>query len=241
MLRRLPRPLFPRLCTSRSFTTRHPISIIRPALSTRHVKLTPARTRSFNASRCACKGLSPESEDPEPPKGETAGSSSPTAHPASISTDEYHDIADKYIDALVLKLEEMPETSKLEVEYSVCLILTSHSALCRVPLLPTASWNLPFADDHSHQAGVLTINSPHGTYVLNKQPPNKQIWLSSPIAGPKRYDWVISGDHHHEKEGTETGGGEWIYLRDGSTLTELLKKEIDVELDGDISEEVEGT
>jgi hypothetical protein len=32
-----------------------------------------------------------------------------------------------------------------------------------------------------------------GTYVLNKQPPNRPdlALLSSPIAGPKRYDWVI--------------------------------------------------
>jgi hypothetical protein len=30
----------------------------------------------------------------------------------------------------------------------------------------------------------------HGTYVINKQPPNKQIWLSSPVS------WV-SLTHHH--------------------------------------------
>lgn len=60
--------------------------------------------------------------------------------------------------------------------------------------------------------GVLTLTlPPHGTYVINKQPPNKQIWLSSPISGPKRYDLI---------------GGKWITLRDGSSLTELLEKEI---------------
>jgi frataxin-like iron-binding protein CyaY len=39
-----------------------------------------------------------------------------------LTTDEYHDLADQYIDALVLKLEEMAEDAaeKLEVEYSVC-------------------------------------------------------------------------------------------------------------------------
>ena len=67
-----------------------------------------------------------------------------------------------------------------------------------------------------------------GNYVLNKQPPNKQIWLSSPISGPKRYDWVIQGDSMHEKEGT--GGGDWVYLRDNSRLTELLRKEIGIEI-----------
>jgi len=34
-----------------------------------------------------------------------------------------------------------------------------------------------------HQSGVLTLKlGEHGTYVINKQPPNKQIWLSSPIS-----------------------------------------------------------
>jgi frataxin-like iron-binding protein CyaY len=39
-----------------------------------------------------------------------------------LTTDEYHDLADQYIDTLVLKLEEMAEDAaeKLEVEYSVC-------------------------------------------------------------------------------------------------------------------------
>ena len=37
--------------------------------------------------------------------------------------------------------------------------------------------------------GVLTVKlNVHGTYVINKQTPNKQIWLSSPVSGPYRYD-----------------------------------------------------
>jgi hypothetical protein len=42
---------------------------------------------------------------------------------------------------------------------------------------------------------------------------------------------VISGDHHHEKEGTEEGGGEWVYLRDASRLSDLLKKELGLEME----------
>jgi len=79
----------------------------------------------------------------------------------------------------------------------------------------------------------MTLNHPAGTYVLNKQPPNKQIWLSSPISGPKRFDWVIVGDSQHAKEGTETSGGKWIYLRDGTALSDLLKKEIGVAMTGE--------
>lgn len=86
------------------------------------------------------------------------------------------------------------------------------------------------------QAGVLNISVPAiGTYVLNKQPPNKQIWLSSPISGPKRYDWIVEGDRMHEKEGTrEYAHGQWIYLRDGSNLTDLLNSELTLKLPKDI-------
>lgn len=68
-----------------------------------------------------------------------------------------------------------------------------------------------------------------GTYVLNKQPPNKQIWLSSPISGPKRYDWAVSGDGQGDKEGTATG--RWIYTRDQTTLDQLILEELDVDLE----------
>ena len=64
--------------------------------------------------------------------------------------------------------------------------------------------------------------------MINKQPPNKQIWLSSPISGPKRYDWVVISEGQNAKEGT--GDGEWVYLRDMSTLRELLLTEVGVDL-----------
>lgn len=62
--------------------------------------------------------------------------------------------------------------------------------------------------------GVLTIQMPPaGTYVINKQPPFSQIWLSSPISGPKHYDW-------NEKQKA------WISTRDPDiTLGELLRRE----------------
>lgn len=68
--------------------------------------------------------------------------------------------------------------------------------------------------DVSLSDGVLTVTfgTTVGTYVINKQTPNRQIWLSSPLSGPKRYDWV-----------SEHG---WLYKHDNSTLYELLTKEI---------------
>ncbi|KAI9741375.1 MAG: Mitochondrial chaperone Frataxin [Cirrosporium novae-zelandiae] len=86
--------------------------------------------------------------------------------------------------------------------------------------------------DVEYSAGVATIVfPPNGTYVLNKQPHNKQIWLSSPISGPKRYDWVMTGDSMQQKEDSEESVGDWIYLRDGSTLKDLLRRELGVDVE----------
>ncbi|XP_074055562.1 frataxin, mitochondrial [Macrotis lagotis] len=66
--------------------------------------------------------------------------------------------------------------------------------------------------DVSFGTGVLTVKLGEdlGTYVINKQTPNRQIWLSSPSSGPKRYDWT---------------GKNWVYVHDGMSLHELLEKE----------------
>ena len=45
---------------------------------------------------------------------------------------------------------------------------------------------------------------------------------------------MYTGDSQHQKEGTVAGPvGSWIYLRDGSALPGLLKKEVGVNIDGD--------
>ncbi|CAK1546236.1 unnamed protein product [Leptosia nina] len=70
--------------------------------------------------------------------------------------------------------------------------------------------------DVTYSDGVLTIffGPTYGTYVINRQTPNKQIWLSSPTSGPKRYDLVLKN------------GGYWIYKHDGVPLHRLLQEEI---------------
>ncbi|XP_037013494.1 frataxin, mitochondrial [Artibeus jamaicensis] len=67
--------------------------------------------------------------------------------------------------------------------------------------------------DVSFGSGVLTIKlgGDLGTYVINKQTPNKQIWLSSPSSGPKRYNWT---------------GKNWVYSHDGVSLHDLLATEM---------------
>lgn len=67
--------------------------------------------------------------------------------------------------------------------------------------------------DVDEEAGVMQINCSEGTYVINKQPPTKQIWLSSPISGPKRFDL------HNDR---------WICLRDNVKFSDLLKNEMNM-------------
>ena len=72
-----------------------------------------------------------------------------------------------------------------------------------------------------------------GTYVINKQTPNRQIWFSSPVrsvpffhllsclnssnsllcSGPKRYNW-------------DPKRNEWRNTRDGHSLVEFFQSEV---------------
>ncbi|KAL8636792.1 MAG: hypothetical protein Q9228_005856 [Teloschistes exilis] len=186
--------------------------------------------------------------------------------PEPLDIDQYHRIADLYIDSLVAKLEEMQEEREdVDCEYSVSLSFTSlvtqfYSLLaCLIAeniLIPSTFSNVPPFDQpvlltiFFPQSGVLTLAFPPiGTYVLNKQPPNKQIWLSSPKSGPKRYDYVVTSaslsSTPETSEGTSGGDGaaqsgvgvegqemkgDWVYIRDGSTLTGLLEEELGVRM-----------
>lgn len=78
------------------------------------------------------------------------------------------------------------------------------------------------------QSGVLTLKlGDHGTYVVNKQPPNKQIWLSSPF----RCDSSASSDRNLTLVGSgpkrfDAAGSSWVYGRTGETLTGLMRTEL---------------
>lgn len=76
-----------------------------------------------------------------------------------------------------------------------------------------------------------------GEYVINKQPPNKQIWLSSPVSGPKRFDYVLLSEGQNDKQDTATGA--WVYLRDGTTLDEILQSETGISLESSSTSDIE--
>uniref|UniRef100_A0A0D9V6I8 ferroxidase n=1 Tax=Leersia perrieri TaxID=77586 RepID=A0A0D9V6I8_9ORYZ len=101
-----------------------------------------------------------------------------------LPEDEFHKVADETIHDLLEKLEEYGDSLQMD----------------------------GFDIDYGNQVLTLRLGE-MGTYVVNKQTPNRQVWLSSPMSGPSRFDWDAS-----------TNG--WVYRRTGANLVQLLEKEI---------------
>ncbi|XP_062516862.1 frataxin, mitochondrial-like isoform X2 [Corticium candelabrum] len=102
----------------------------------------------------------------------------------SLDTVTYHTVADQTLDELSDYLEAIQDKGICHPDYDVNV-----------------------------SDGVLTLQlgGDMGTYVINKQTPNKQLWLSSPISGPKRYDFL---------------DGEWVYRHDSISLHTRLSQEL---------------
>lgn len=159
---------------------------------------------SFSVSAIAARPISSSSNK----KGITPDDKAPEPKPEpaeelvrtiiEMTENEYHNVANEYMERLLTHLEDLEERNDQV--------------------------------DVEYNGGVLTVTfGPEiGTYVINKQPPSRQIWLSSPISGPKRYDYVMLGEGQHEKQ--DTACGEWLYMRDNTTLAELLKAELGVDM-----------
>lgn len=105
---------------------------------------------------------------------------------SELSETQYEKLADETLDALADYFEDLTDEAFTGADYDVVF-----------------------------SSGVLTVKvgGDHGTYVINKQTPNRQIWLSSPTSGPKRYDWT---------------GENWVYTHDAISLHQLLSKEFSI-------------
>lgn len=102
-----------------------------------------------------------------------------------LQEDEFHKLADSTIHDLLEKLEQYGDSIDLD----------------------------GFDIDYGNEVLTLKLGD-LGTYVVNKQTPNRQIWLSSPVSGPSRYDW----DRKTEA---------WIYRRTRANLLKVLESEIE--------------
>lgn len=56
-------------------------------------------------------------------------------------------------------------------------------------LLDLCDERLPRGSHADLNAGVLTIDTPQGQYVLNRHAPLRQLWLSSPVSGAWHFAW----------------------------------------------------
>ncbi|GFR42929.1 hypothetical protein Agub_g3826 [Astrephomene gubernaculifera] len=101
---------------------------------------------------------------------------------SALSEGDYHHMADETLEGMVEKLEAYVEDNDVD------------------------------GGDVEYSQGVLTVKlGKHGTFVVNKQTPNRQIWLSSPVSGPFRFDHIE---------------GRWLYHRDRRDLLLQLEQEI---------------
>ncbi|KAI5180676.1 frataxin [Nematocida sp. AWRm80] len=51
-----------------------------------------------------------------------------------------------------------------------------------------------------------------GTYIINRQPPKEEVWLSSPVSGPSHYKWQNS---------------QWLN-RNGNNLLDVISNELQI-------------
>mmetsp|Transcript_19917 Transcript_19917/g.23922 ORF Transcript_19917/g.23922 Transcript_19917/m.23922 type:complete len:184 (-) Transcript_19917:35-586(-) len=108
----------------------------------------------------------------------------------------FHDAADETLEMIQDAVEDLFDETEVDVEVSLA-------------------------------AGVLTLSfPPHGTWVINKQTPNQQIWWSSPVSGPRRYEYE-EGLWVHTRSIED--GGEHITLT--NTLAEEVKQLYGMDLD----------
>ncbi|MED6182991.1 hypothetical protein PIB30_033798 [Stylosanthes scabra] len=104
---------------------------------------------------------------------------------SQLQEGEYHKLADSTIHSLQEKLEDYGDDVEVD------------------------GFDIDYGND------VLTVKLGNlGTYVLNKQTPNRQLWLSSPVSGPSRFDW-------------DQESKAWIYRRNKANLYKVLETELE--------------
>ncbi|XP_050248134.1 frataxin, mitochondrial [Quercus robur] len=102
-----------------------------------------------------------------------------------LQEDEFHTLANSTIHHFLEKLEEYGDNVEID----------------------------GFDVDYGNEVLTLKLGD-LGTYVLNKQTPNRQLWLSSPVSGPSRFDW-------------DRNAQTWVYRRTKADLLKILKSELE--------------
>jgi frataxin-like iron-binding protein CyaY len=178
-----------------------------PSASTSSASTSPRRTPLSLGHARPASGL-PSRGLACPPHGGVTGDKSraaattPTTAPSPDALDPaaeaaYHAAADNTLHALLDGLEawvdDTPDLGDVDVEYSVSILSCVCVCVCVcwnsfIPINPSISIShlirpIFLSIQSIYQSGVLTLamGPGKGTYVLNKQAPNRQLWLSSPV------------------------------------------------------------
>jgi hypothetical protein len=86
-------------------------------LSGTYSSFSPSASRTLHSSTANARGLIPETSEPQPRESEA---DEIATRPTPISIDDYHQLADSYLERLLAQLEELQEKNgEIEVEYSV--------------------------------------------------------------------------------------------------------------------------
>lgn len=109
----------------------------------------------------------------------------PVDYSSMLQEEEFHKLADSTIHDLLEKFEEYGDNVQMD----------------------------GFDIDYGNQVLTLKLGD-QGTYVLNKQTPNRQLWLSSPVSGPARFDWDPNAES-------------WVYRRNNASLRKLMEMELE--------------
>lgn len=89
--------------------------------------------------------------------------------------------------------------------------------------------NLHQQVDVSLSQGVLNINvGSRGFWVVNKQSPNQQLWLSSPVSGPKRFEYSYNSEIGSVRVDALPMRlcANWRCTRSGEALLAVLQREL---------------
>jgi hypothetical protein len=167
----------------------------------RRAAAAPAHRASLLARACV---LPPCDADARPARARLAHTSSPVASDAAAGAgggeDAFHAVADACLEALYASIEV-----RVRCRHALlCVTLTCCAPLRDRSTWRRATWTAPTCRSRcghvgalaraasvlkwrrwfsTPQQGVLTVHlgADRGTFVINKQTPNRQIWLSSPV------------------------------------------------------------
>ncbi|KAK3018671.1 hypothetical protein RJ639_002813, partial [Escallonia herrerae] len=109
----------------------------------------------------------------------------PIDYRSSLQEDEFHRLADSTIHDLLEKNEEYADSINID----------------------------GFDIDYGNKVLTLKLGA-LGTFVVNKQTPNSQIWMSSPVSSPSRFDW-------------DRDAQTWIYRGNKANLLKVLERELE--------------